>query len=43
MQHYLAIATDGKLNQTMLLEIIACLCVAGNGHVMSNKCLGYIY
>ena len=29
MQHYLAMATDRKLNQTMLLEIIACLLVVG--------------
>ena len=43
MPHYLAMATDGKLNQTMLLEIIGCLLVAGDGNVRSNKCLGYIY
>ena len=32
MPHYLAMATDGKLNQTMLLEIIACLLVAEDGN-----------
>ena len=41
MPHYLAMATDGKLNQTILLEIIACLLVARDGNVRSNKCLGY--
>ena len=39
----MAMATDGTLNQTMLLEIIACLLVAGDSNVRSNKCLGYMY
>ena len=43
MQPYLAMATHRKLNQTMLLEIIACLLVAGNGNVRSNNCLEHIY
>jgi hypothetical protein len=43
MPHYLAVFTDGKFNQQMLLEIIAWLLVARDGNVRSNKCLGYIY